>query len=289
MASHPRTPRHDRRGPQLRPCLLPLEPRLVLSLTFPELAGIAFDTSGDIFVSYNSTTRSSGQQQSVAEIGSDGYLANASVFSTTGASAVPGALSAVGSSDSLPSIDNSDILELQPNGQLYVFNPVSGTSSQYDNLANYTPAASKVFDVQTGGSVNLSSQISLAGATYGDFGVYDNSLVISAESNDWDFVMRLTYGSSGGVATVLVASPASDGLTASPEGVAVDSQGTVLTTLPYLPSGSTTATHVPVGFSLFYDTGSSPEPTVPTLGLTSAPTSTAAGSRWIRRTTSSWR
>lgn len=101
--------------------------------------------------------------------------------------------------------------------------------------------------------------------------------------------MRLTYGSSGGVATVLVASPASDGLTASPEGVAVNSQGTVLTTLPYLPSGSTTATHVPVGFSLFYDTGSSPEPTVPTLGLTSTPTSTAAGSRWIRRTTSSWR
>ena len=274
MASHPRmrVPRHDRRGRQLRPCLLPLEPRLVLSLTFPELAGIAFDTSGDIFVSYDSTTRSSGQQQSVAEIGSDGYLANASVFSTTGVSAVPGALSAVGSSDSLPSIDStSDILELLPDGQLYVFNPVSGTSSQYDNLANYTPAASNVFDVQTGGSVNLGGQISLAGATYGDFGVYDNSLVISAESNDWDFVMRLTYGSSGGVATVLVASPASDGLTASPEGVAVNSQGTVLTTLPYLPSGSTTATHVPVGFSLFYDTGSTPAPTVPTLGLTSTP------------------
>ena len=79
--------------------------------------------------------------------------------------------------------------------------------------------------MQTDASVNLSSQISLAGATYGDFGVYDNSLVISAESNNWDFVMRLTYGSSGGVATVLVASPASDGLSASPEGVAVDSTG----------------------------------------------------------------
>ena len=83
--------------------------------------------------------------------------------------------------------------------------------------------------------------------------------------------MRLTYGSSGGVATVLVASPASDGLSASPEGVAVDSQGTVLTTLPYVPAGSATAIHVPVGFSLFYDTGSSPAPFVPTLGLTSVP------------------
>ncbi|HKI16621.1 MAG TPA: MBG domain-containing protein, partial [Isosphaeraceae bacterium] len=91
------------------------------------------------------------------------------------------------------------------------------------------------------------------------------------ESNNWDFVMRLTYGSSGGAATVLVASPASDGLSASPEGVAVDPQGTVLTTLPYVPAGPTTAIHVPVGFNLFYDTGSSPAPFVPTLGLTSVP------------------
>ncbi len=183
----------------------------------------------------------------------------------------------VGSSASLPSIDTNDILELQPDGQLFVYNPVSGTSSQYDNLPNYTANASNVFDVQTDASVNLSSQISLTGATYGEFGVYDNSLVISAESNNWDFVMRLTYGSSGGVATVLVASPASDGLSASPEGVAVDSTGTVLTTLPYVPAGSSTAIHVPVGFSLFYDTGSSPAPFIPTLGLTSVPDIDAAG------------
>lgn len=89
--------------------------------------------------------------------------------------------------------------------------------------------------------------------------------------------MRLTYGSSGGVATVLVASPASDGLSASPEGVAVDSQGTVLTTLPYLPAGSSTAIHVPVGFNLFYDTGSSPAPYIPTLGLTTVPNIESAG------------
>ena len=41
--------------------------------------------------------------------------------------------------------------------------------------------------------------------------------------------------------------------------------------MPYMPAGSTTAIHVPVGFSLFYDTGSTPAPTVPTLGLTSVP------------------
>jgi len=279
MASHPRTPRAcgDRRGRQLRPRLLQLEQRTVPSLTFPGIAGITFDTSGDVFVSYNSTTAFSGQQQSVAEVGANGYLASASVFGTTGPSALPGDLTTVGSSASLPSIDANEILELQPNGQLFVFDPVSGASSRYDDLANYTANASKVFDVQTNASVNLSSQISLTGATYGDFGVYNNSLVISAESNNWDFVMRLTYGASGGVATVLVASPVSDGLSASPGGVAVDSTGTVLTTMPYVPGGSAAAIDVPVGFNLFYDTGSSPAPFVPTLGLTSVPDIDSAG------------
>ena len=248
MASHPRMPgpRGDRRGRRLRPCLVPLEQRVVPTM-FPGIAGITFDTSGDVFVSYDSTTFGSGQQQSVAEVSSSGRLLDASLFGTTGASAFPGALTTVGSSASLPSVVSGDVLELQPNGQLFVFNPTGGTSSQYDDLPNDAVNASNVYDVQTGQSVNLSGQISLTGATYGDFGVYQNSLVVSAESNNWDFVMRVTYGSSGGVATVLVASPASDGLSASPGGVAVDSQGTVLATVPYMPAGSSTAIHVPVG------------------------------------------
>ena len=273
MISHHKMPRRGdgRLRRRIRPSLQRLEQRTVLALAFPGIAGITFDTSGDVFVSYDSSTRFSGQQQAVAEVAASGFLTNANVFSTSGSSAFPGTLTTVGSSASLPNITSAnDILELQPNGQLFVFNPVGGSSSQYDDLPNYTANASKVFDVQTGASVDLSSKISLTGATYGDFGVYQNSLVISAESNNWDFVFRLTYGSSGGVATILAASPASDGLSASPEGVAVDSQGTVLTTLPYTPAGTATAIHVPVGFNLFYDTGSSPAPIVPKLGLTTA-------------------
>jgi hypothetical protein len=240
-------------------------------LSFPGIAGIAFDSAGDVFVSYDSTTLFSGQQQSVAEVSSSGYLISSSVFGTSGSAAVPGALTAVGSSD-LPNIGStSAILEMQPDGQLFVFDPVGGTSSQYDNLPNDRLNASTVFDVQTGAPVNLSGQIGLANATFGDFGVNGSSLVVSAESNNWDFVMRVTYGASGGSATVLAASPASDGLSASPGGVAVDPQGTVLATLPYLPTGSSTAIHVPVGFSLFYDTESNPSPKVLNLGLTTVP------------------
>jgi hypothetical protein len=277
MASHPRTPgpRGDRRGRVIRPGLVRLESRVVPS--FPGIAGIALDTAGDVFVSYDSTTVFSGQQQSVAEVLTNGRI-NPSVFGTTGASAFPGALTAVGPSASLPSITGTgNFLELQPDGQLFVFNPVGGTSSQYDNLPGDSVNASTVFDVQTGRSIDLGGQISLSGATYGDFGVYKNSLVVSAESNNWDFVMRVTYGSSGGVATVLAASPVAAGLSATPGGVAVDSKGTVLATMPDLPAGSTTAIHVPVGFSLNEDTGSTPAPAIPTLGLTGVPNIDSGG------------
>ena len=58
MASHPRAPRSrgDRRGRRFRPSLLPLENRVVPALTFPGIGGITFDASGDVFVSYDSTT-----------------------------------------------------------------------------------------------------------------------------------------------------------------------------------------------------------------------------------------
>ena len=267
-----------RRCHRLSPRMMELEQRAVPALAFPGLAGITFDASGDIFVSYDSSTLFSGQQQSVAEVNSSGFLATSSVFTTTGASAHPSALAEVGSTPTLPNLTgSSDILELQPNGQLFVFDPISGASSQYDNLAAYTPSASNVFDVQTGAAISLSNQINLTNATFGDFGIFSNSLVVAAESNNWDFVMRLSYGQSGNTATVLVASPASDGLSAAPEGVAVDTDGTVLTTLPYVPTGSSAAIHVPVGFSLSYDTGAIPAPKVLTLGLASIPDIDSSG------------
>jgi MBG domain len=275
MPSHPDVsrPRGHRRRRRLLPSLVRLEERLAPALTFPGIQGITFDASGDLFISYDSSSVSSGQQQSVAEVNANGFLVSSSVFGTTGASAFPGTLTSVSSSASLPGVTSgTDILELQPNGQLFDFNPVSRAASQFDNLASYSASASNVYNAQTGASVNLSSTISLANATFGDFGVYGSSLVVSAESNNWDFVMRVAYGSSGtGVATVLVAAPASDGLSASPEGVAVDSVGTVLTTLPYVKPGSGAVIHVPVGFSLFYDSGSTPAPLILTLGLTTTP------------------
>ena len=92
MPSHPRSPRQhlQRRGRRLFPFALPLEERSLLSL--PGITGITIDTAGDTFVSYDSGNSYAGQQQSVAEFDPDGFLIDGSVFGTTGASAIPGAL-----------------------------------------------------------------------------------------------------------------------------------------------------------------------------------------------------
>jgi hypothetical protein len=253
-----------------------LEGRIVPA--FYGIAGITIDPVGDVFVSYDNSYDNFGiftsQKEAVAEVSANGFVTT--VFRASGAQAFPGTLTSVGSSDSLPNLANGTILELQPDGELFDFNPTNSTNGKYDNLVGYTPDASHVYDVQTGHSTNLGSTIQLSSATFGDFGVFGSSLIVAAASNNWDFVMRLTYGAQGGTgtgtATVLAASPIPTGAgnLVSPQGVAVDSQGTVLATLPDVPSGSSTAISVPVGFSLFYDQGQNPQPTLPSLGL-SAP------------------
>ena len=71
-----------------------------------------------------------GQQQSVAEVSSNGFLVSSSVFGTSGGSAFPGTLTTIGASANLPSPSSAgDILELQPNGQLFIFNPASRSSA----------------------------------------------------------------------------------------------------------------------------------------------------------------
>ena len=257
------------------------------------IAGIAFDTSdtsGDLFVSYDSTPRfSSQQQQSVALVTSNGFLVNSNVFSTTGASAFPGALITVGSSASLPSVSAERGSRAPAQRATVRLRPGRRNRDSVRRSAELLSGHVKVFDLQTAAPTNLTGQISLTGATYGDFAVYGDSIVVSAESNNWDFVLRVTYGSSGAVPTILVASQASGGLSASPGGIAVDSTGTVLTTLPYVPPHSSTAVDAPVGFDVSYDTDGSPKPAAETLGLASVPDIESRGSPLIRRTIFCWR
>ena len=177
----------------------------------------------------------------------------------------------LGATNSLPNLTSGEVLELQPNGILFAVSPTTSTGSRYDAFENDTTDSSNVFDMQTGSYSNLDGTITLSGAAFGDFDASSNDLLVSGQSNGWDFVMRVSYSAngSGGVSeslTTLVASPASDNLT-QPGGLAVNGQGTALAILP-----TAAGSDVPVAFNLFFDQGQTPAPEVLTLGLPSQPT-----------------
>ena len=240
----------------------------MLSITVNDPVGVSSDPAGDIFISHEDVGTS--PEEAVEESPASGAPAF-NLFRATGAEAYPGALVTLGSSDTLPNLSSGAILELQPNGVLFAYTPATGSLVKYDNLADDSSDESSVFDIQTQTDISLSGTVTLAGATFGDFDASGNDLVVSAQSDGWDFVMRVSYTENGSgdvseALTTLVASPASDNST-QPGGVAVNAQGTVLTTMP-----TAQGTDVPVAFNLFFDQGQTPAPEILSLGLSSQPT-----------------
>ncbi len=258
-----------RRSRRLRPFFHGLEDRVVLSslYTFSGINGIAIDTSGRVFVSYDNSSTTGPQQQAIAEMDGGGSPINSTLFTSPGS---PGALVLAGPSSAIPSVAAGDLLELLPDGELESIDPTTGAGTLVDNLSNYSADTSRAYDIQTGTTGSLSGPLSLAGATFGDFGVYGDSLVAAVQVGGEDLVVRVTYASSTGAATVLADSSTIDGL-ATPGGVAVDSKGTVLTTLPYQVPGTSTTIHVAVGLGITFDQGVGPSPFLPNLGLTAIP------------------
>ncbi len=254
---------------RFQPVAFLLEERALLSISVNDPIGVSSDPAGDIFISHDASTATQ-QREAVEEIPASGAPAF-NLFRLSGSEAHPGALVTLGSSATLPNLSSGAILELQPNGLLYAYAPSAGQVVEYENFALDSSDESNVFDVQTGTYRNLNATIALAGATFGDFDVSGSDLVVSAQSNGWDFVMRVSYSEngSGGVTeslTTLVASPASDS-SAQPGGVAVNGQGTVLTTMP-----TSQGIDVPVAFNLLFDQGQAPAPEILDLGLSSQPT-----------------
>jgi len=253
-----------------------LEERTLLSdlfanLTSPE--GVTTDLSGNVYISYNDYNVSSGQQQAVAEYTSGGALLNSAVMLTNGPNAYPGSLVSLGSSESLPTLNTGDILEMQPDGETFTYRPSTGGSSSYSQYQGNTFDASSVYDPQTGSYLNLNGTISLSSATFGGFGIDGSNILVSGDANGWDFVMRASYsqnnlGTISRTDKILLAAPL-DGDSPSPRGLAVNPQGTVLTTLP-----SSTGLETLVAFNV---QRGSLSPVIPNLGLPEPPTITAGG------------
>jgi subtilase family serine protease len=250
-----RNRRSSYRSRRFRPAPLGLEERTLLSINDP--IGIVADAASNVYVSYVESTFPTNQQD-VEEFPANGGQPS-NLFFTTGPNALPGPLVLLGSSASLPNLSANDILELQPDGELFAYSLASKQITKYDDFQAYSPGASSVLNLQTGSYINLNGTINLSTAAYGDFAVLGNNLIFSAKSNGWDFVLRDTYSENAlGAITVtlkvLVASQVNTGLN-GPGGVAVNSQGTVLTTQPSILGGDDA-----FAFNLLFDQGGVPQP-----------------------------
>jgi hypothetical protein len=263
--------------------VLGLEARALMTGIFasnvPVATGVTTDPSGNVYVSHTDTNPLLSQEE-IATYSPTGVL-QANVVVSTGPSAFPGALQTLSSSASQlnSALRPGDILELQPDGELFAYRPSTGGAAYFCDLATLSADESSIYDVQTGLLSNFGGTITLFNAAFGDFGVSKNELVASAESNGLDFVMRVDF--SNGVPStskVLISSIASDSGGTEPQGLAVNAQGTVSTTLPYAPSGNPNLGYdVAVSFNLFFDRGQAPRPTILTLGASSPPQISSRG------------
>jgi hypothetical protein len=252
------------------PLALRLEERALMTTLGSDFPVGAAAESGTVYVSHFDSSDPVTNREDIEAFSSSGAeLAN--VLISTGSNALPGALQALGSSAGELNVylDPADILELQPDGELYTFRPSTGQTGYIGDLADLNAAVSSVYDVQTARLEDFTGYISMSNAEFGDFGVDGNDLVVSGESNGFDFVARVGFANGApATAKVLASSAASDGGAVAPKGVAVNAQGTVLTSLPFSPSGNLSqGIDVPVGFNLFFDQDDGPAPTVLTFGL----------------------
>ncbi len=257
-----------------------LEQRTLLSTVFaslPDATGLTTSSSGDVYVSYDDSNLL-GRQEAIAEFTSSGLELNSAVITVSGTYAFPGALTTLSSSAELPIsgtnlyLASGSVLELQPDGEMFDYNPATGASVKYFSFNSGSYADSSVYDTQTGQYIGLGSTISPATTTFGEFAVDGGNVLITGESNGWDFVVRATYVELFEVPiwteTVLMAAPVPYGAPLGPWGLAVNSQGTVLTSLPNAAGN---------GVLESFNDQNSFAPTAPSLGLPVLPAIDAGG------------
>ena len=128
-----------------------LEERTLLSnlfTTLPDPEGVTTGLFGDVYVSYNSGTSLS-PQEAIAAYSSSGSLIDGTAMVESGPTDIAGPLVTLGSSESLPTLDNGDILEMQLDGQLFAFRPSTELSERYSDFQGTPFNATSVYDSQT--------------------------------------------------------------------------------------------------------------------------------------------
>jgi hypothetical protein len=169
-----------------------------------------------------------------------------------------------------------NIWELKSDGTILAINPSTGASGTILRLRSLQVDTSSIFDLATRRVSNFGGLIQPQSANYGDLAIVQRNgvryifIAGLSSANTFPFVMRLRIqGNTIVEAKVVASSRASTaGSVNLTRGVAVNPQGTVLTTLPTATSSSGTF-DVPVAFGADYNprTGAGGSPRVVLNGI----------------------
>jgi len=241
---------------RLRPQLRALEQRELPAIFIPNIydpVGAATDQAGNVYVSFEEPVLlGTAYDAMVAEYSPQGVLLRQSTVEPHN----PSNPLPPGSGDLIPGPGPSgDMWDLQPDGIIYdisntgvvstVFNLKTGlTLSQIDE--------SNIIDIQTGMPNSLlGGEIfpTLPGASYGDIVIRGSSIFVTGYSpnysatgvGDHKFIEQITVTSPTTVSAKILlsssASPTSGGFGSFPNGLAINPDGILVTTLPYSSSG----------------------------------------------------
>jgi hypothetical protein len=230
--------------------------------TFVNLAnpvGITIDTQGNIVVNHDNTFN-----LLISRIAADRTLLQQTQY---------GGFSSIQDWGYFATIPSSGgIFQLQNDGDLVFVDPSNLSLSQVFNLKSLPVNLNSIFDIATGTTSNLGGLIQPGAAqtTYGDIAVFERGnqldLFVSGLSvGTFPFVMRLRFQS--GILQDAKVIVASIGTTAGSvnltRGVAVNNQGTVLTTLPISVGRNIPSfIDVPVSFSADFPEGNGSIPQI---------------------------
>lgn len=150
------------------------------------------------------------------------------------------------------------ILSLSPSGQINLIEPNQGIVAPWVNLKSIPIKTDQVYDVATGVTRDFTGSIQPSLSSYGDIAIFSGrdflDVYISGigAGQAFPFVLRLRLSQTLGDSAQVIMSSVASTLEGSPPGIAVNSQGIVLTTLGV---NRTTAGNfsAPVAFSVDFN------------------------------------
>ncbi len=255
--------------------------------------GVSTDASGHVFVSHDSLQGEvvqgfdlSGQPATVPVVIASGTFLAGKLATLTANMAAE-----------LPSgVQAGDLLNFLPNGQIGVIRPSTGGAALLVNLRTlvsrsaspwaYQIENTQIYDTYTGAFSNFGGAVLPETSNYdqGDIAVFagngSTDLLVSGSSSGLPFVMRLRWEDGvfqGG--RVLVSSRGQTEGGVLPPGVAVNSQGMALTTMPVFDTipNPQFAVNVPIAFHVGYPEGHGAAPFQPFPLLSNAQTIETSG------------